>query len=181
MDAISKSELEELIREGKENPTTILVSYNDIRPILNVAFSASEKLKEFEVYYQPNLDFYADMEITGFTTAEYYKQAFDDYCNYFDKHKISQITRVNKKLYNHSKNRYESFHDYPEDKKMILLIENFNFWDFNSQSFIAQLSEKNPNIIVIGQLRSDFDFASNHVDTEVRKGKGGATFVTLKD
>ena len=64
---------------------------------------------------------------------------------------------------------------------MILLIENFNFWDFNSQSFIAQLSEKNPNIIVIGQLRSDFDFASNHVDTEVRKGKGGATFVTLKD
>jgi hypothetical protein len=63
---------------------------------------------------------------------------------------------------------------------MILIVENFNFWDLKSQSYINQLSEKNTNIIVIGQLRSDFDFALGHIDIGVRSGKGGASFVSLE-
>jgi hypothetical protein len=179
---IDKKELEKMILFGTESSTTIFVACNNILSILEAALAVSAKIKTHDVFYQPNSDFYADMEIGEICTTEYYKQKFDDYCNYFDKHRSTLIVRINKTLFNYSKNS-ERFDltDYPKDIKMILIIENFNFWDLNSQSYMAQLSEKNPNIIVIGQLRSDFDFAMNHIDIGVRSGKGGGSFVRLEE
>ncbi len=177
---INKHQFTEMILDGAQSSTTILVECNNVRQIIEVALVASEKMKTHDVFYQPNSDFYMDLEIGEITTEEYYKQAFEDYRNYFDKHRVTLITRVIKRLFNYSKNNEElKLVDYPTDKKMILIVENFNFWDLNSQSYITQLSEKNPNIIVIGQLRSDFDFALGHIDIGVKSGKGGASFVSL--
>ena len=181
---IDKKELEKMIlsvAEGKKRKRSIFVACNNVDSILGVALAVSAKIKTYNVFYQPNSDFYAHMEIGEILTAEYYKQAFDDYCNYFDKHRSTLITRINKTLYNYSKN-YEKIvmTDYPEDIKMILIIENFNFWDLNSQSYMAQLSTRE-NIIVIGQLRSDFDFAMNHIDISIRSGKVPRVFVSLEE
>jgi hypothetical protein len=178
---VNKDELSEMIVDGKQSSTTILVECNNVRPLIEAALLATEKIKTHDVYYQPNADFYMDLEIGEITTEEYYKQAFEDYCNYFDKNQVTQITRIIKRLFNYSKNVEElKLIDYPTDKKMILIVENFNFWDLNSQSYFAQLSEKKPNIIVVGQLRSDFDFVLGHIDIGVRSGKGGSTFVSLE-
>ena len=178
---INKDELSEMIVHSRQLSTTILVECNNVRPLIEVALLAAEKMKTHDVYYQPNPRFYLDLEIGEILTEEYYKQAFEDYCNYFDKYRITQITRIIKTLFNYSKN-YERLEliDYPADKKMILIVENFNFWDFNSQFYFAKLSEKNPNIIVIGQLRSDFDFVLEHIDIGVRTGAGRASFVSLE-
>ena len=178
---INKDDLAEMIVDGTQSSTTILVECNNVRPLIEVALLATKKIKTHDVFYQPNSDFYMDLEIGEITTEEYYKQAFEDYRNYFDRHRVTQITRMIKRLFNYSKNNEElKLVDYPVDKKMILIVENFNFWDLNSQSYFAQLSEKNPNIIVIGQLRSDFDFVLGHLDIGVRSGKGGASFVSLE-
>jgi hypothetical protein len=181
LSSITQNELIEKILRRAQNPSTILVECNDVRPLIKAALLATENMKEYDVFYQPNSDFYADLEIGEITTKEYYKQRFEDYRNYFDKHRVTLITRVVKRLFNCSKNNEEfNLVDYPTDKKMILIVENFNFWDLNSQSYIAQLSERKPNIIVVGQLRSDFEFVGGHLDIGVRSGQGGASFVTLK-
>jgi hypothetical protein len=196
---IDKKELEEMVSLGAERKrsTTIFVVCNNIGSILEAALAVSAKsptypinpfwkkqakIKTYNVFYQPNSDFFGKMEIDEICTAEYYEKAFDDYCNYFDKNRFALITRINKTFFNYSKNQEKIvMTDYPEDIKMILIIENFNFWDLNSQSYMAQLSNKNPNIIVIGQIRSDFNFAMNHIDVSVRSGKGGSSIVNLKE
>jgi hypothetical protein len=170
-----------MIVNGEQISTTILIECNNVRPLIDVALLATKKMKTYDVFYQPNSDFYLDLEIDEITTEECYKQRFEDYCNYFDKYHVTQVTRMIKRLFNYSKNNEElKLVDYPVDKKMILIVENFNFWDLKSQSYFTQLSEKNPNIIVIGQLRSDFDFVCGHIDIGVRSGKGGASFVSLE-
>jgi hypothetical protein len=179
--SINKDDLSNMIVDGKQHSKTILVECNNVRPLIQAALLASEKLQKYDVYYQPNSDFYLDLEIGDISTEEYYRQVFDDYCNYFDKHRVPQITTIIKRLINYSNNEEKVICvDYPEDKKLILVVENFNFWDFNSQVYFATLSEKNPNIIVIGQLRSDFDFVKSHIDIGVRSGKGRASFVALE-
>lgn len=179
---IDKKKLERMILSSIESSTTIFVACNNINSIIETALVVSDKIKTHDVFYQPNSDFYGYMEISEMETTEYYKQRFDDYCNYFDKHRNTLITRINKKLYNCSKNQEKIvLTEYPNDVNMILIIENFNFWDLNSQSYIAQLSIRNPNIMVIGQLRSDFDFAIRHIDIGVRSGKGGGSFVSLEE
>lgn len=177
---VNKDDLAEMIVDGTQSSTTILVECNNFRPLIEVALLATKKIKTHDVFYQPNSDFYMDLEIGEITTEEYYKQAFEDYRNYFDRHGETQITKIVKRLFNYSKNEELKLVDYPVDKKMIIIVENFNFWDLNSQSYFAQLSEKNPNIIVIGQLRSDFDFVLGHIDIGVRSGKGRASFVSLE-
>lgn len=176
---INKDDLSNMIVVCEQSSTTILVECNNVKPLIEVALLATKKMKTYDVFYQPNSDFYMDLEIGEITTEEYYKQKFEDYRNYFDKHRVTQVTRMVKRLYNYSKNKEElKLVDYPVDKKMILIVENFNFWDLNSQSYFAQLSEKNPNIIVIGQLRSDFDFVLGHIDIGVRSGR--ASFFSLE-
>ena len=173
---------ERMISMRINNPGPIFVVCNDIRTILKTSQVVSDNLKTHDVYYQTNSFFFGDMKTTEFITTEYRKQAFEDYCNYFDRHRQTLITRMNKSLFNYSKNSgLITLAEYPEDIKMILIIENFNFWDLNSQSIMAQLTEKNPNIIVIGQLRSDFDFAINHIDIGIRTGNGGGRFCRLEE
>ena len=55
----------------------------------------------------------------------------------------------------------------PKDIKMILVVENFNLLDLKSQYIISNLQESNQSIIVIGQLRNDFDFATTHIDSRL--------------
>ena len=62
---------------------------------------------------------------------------------------------------------------------MILIVENFNFYDLISQNILAGLSEDHKNILMIGQIRNDFEFAKNHIDIGIRGGKGGGIFLNL--
>ena len=62
---------------------------------------------------------------------------------------------------------------------MIIIVENYNFWDLKSQFFMARLHEENPNIIVIGQLRTDFNFAINHISDQLNKVR--VDFLTLNE
>jgi hypothetical protein len=62
---------------------------------------------------------------------------------------------------------------------MILIVENLNFYDLNSQNILAGLSEVYKNILMIGQIRSDFEFGKNHIDNGIRTGKGGGLFLDL--
>lgn len=173
------TELSEKIIRRAKSPTTILVQCNNARPIIEAALLASKKLPSHNVYYQINSDFLGDLTIA---TAKDYEQQFKDYCNYFDNHRVALILRINKRLYNYSKNNEKiDFTDYPNHIKMLLIVENYNFLDLNSQVFIATLPEKKPNIIVLCQIRNDFDFATHHIDIGVRSGKGGASFVELED
>jgi hypothetical protein len=178
---VNNEELTEMIVDGAQSPSTILVECNDVRLLIELALRASKQMSSYDVFYQPNSDFYMDLEIDDFMTEEKYKEAFEDYCNYFDKHRVTQITERIKRLYNYSKNSEEiKLVDYPTDEKIILIIENFNFWDLNSQYYLIKLSEKNPNIILIGQLRSDFDFALDHIDVGVIAGRFGLSKVSLE-
>jgi hypothetical protein len=63
---------------------------------------------------------------------------------------------------------------------MILIIENFNFYDLNSQHYFPHLSEDHKNILMIGQIRDDFDFTKNHIDRDIKAGINGGMFCRIK-
>ena len=69
--------------------------------------------------------------------------------------------------------------DYPSDVKLILVIDNFNFLDLNSQRVLADLREEKPNILVIGQIITNPAFAANHIDVSLKTGL--AEFVKLEE
>jgi hypothetical protein len=173
-----KEVIQELKYESELLKSNFLIKNNDIEYIIKQCLIAAEE-STFEVYYQPNLDFYWKMEVDELSTYESYKERFEDYCNYFDKHRVPHIKKINKKIYNYTKKQLDSpeIHiEYPSDKKMILVVENFNFWDKQSQYYFAKLVEKNKNIIIVGQIRTDFEFAIKHIDLGIRYGKGGFHF-----
>jgi hypothetical protein len=160
-----------LARKSPKHPPYFIVC-NDVRKLIAPALVITDENKTHDVYYQSNPLFYADMEQGKYVIIDY-KQMFEDYCNFFDKHKENSINFSIKHLYNYSKNREKCFCvDYPQDIKMILIIENYNFWDLNSQLLVSKLPETNENIIVICQIRSDFEFAINHID--ISAGSRGA-------
>lgn len=152
----------------KESAKTIFVECNEVKPIIQAAIIASNEMKTHDVFFQPNSFFPGDLEVYKFATEELWSQYFQAFCNFFDNYRETLIIRMNKHLFNYSKNMEETkVVDYPDDLKMILIIENFNFWDLNSQREMLRLSEKNSNIVVIGQLRTNFAFASKHIDVDV--------------
>jgi hypothetical protein len=148
----------------------IFVVCNDVRKLLETALEVTKIRKRYEVYFQRHPWFVSDFQ--GIFKQADWKQVFDDYCNFYDKHGYIAINQSNKQLYNYSKNAKDcSSIDYPKNIKMILIIESFNFWDLKSQSVMSKIPEENENIIVIGQIRSDFEFASNHVDPETKNNR----------
>lgn len=143
--------------------------------------AASQVLEHYNVYYQPNLHFYSEMNIDQICTFDFYKEKFKAYQNYFDKYHEKQIMGQIIKLYNWSTNKEKLvFSDYPTDIKMILVVENFNFYDLNSQSILSGLSEDHKNILLIGQIRNDFAFAENHIDISIKTGKNGGAFCRIE-
>ena len=78
-----------------------------------------------------------------------------------------------KRIYNVSKNNeFRIYTEYPKDIQILLFIENFNFYDKNSQCILHNLSKEYPNIKLLCQIRNNFDFAANHIDNEARAGGG---------
>jgi hypothetical protein len=163
-------ELKENIKEKKERrffdgslmTNTIFVSCNNVSNIIYTALAAVKEVKDYEIYLQRNV---FPIELAGFPDETDYKAFFNYFCTYFDKKHYNSL-HFNKKLINYSKgNQEEIWIDYPSEIEMILIIENFNFWDLNAQLGLSRLSQ-NPNIMVIGQIRTDFDFASSHIDVE---------------
>jgi len=177
---IISSEIVRSINNKYIRPTFIYS--NNVSSLLEIALLATEKLKKYDVYFQPNLFFPGELEIDEFFTFENHKQMFENYSDFFDKYNVNHINKLKKRLYNYSKNQKEvNFDEFPNDLNMIIVFENVNFWDYKSQNFIAKLSENYPNIIVIGQLRSDFDFVFNHVSNNIKSGVGGSTIVALDE
>jgi hypothetical protein len=163
-----------------KDPRPIYVNCNDVGTILKEALKAAGDVKSHDVYYQPNTHFSSHLEISELTTFDYYKEKFQAYRDYFDKFNEKQILGGIKKLYNYSKDQDKVVYaEYPTDVKMILVVENFNFYDLNSQYILAELSEDHKNILMIGQVRSDFEFAKNHIDIGIKAGKGGGIFLDL--
>ena len=178
--SLSGEDLQDEIKRQMDNPRLLLVVCNDIRKIIQPALKVAAAQSDYEVYMQPNLDFYADSMTTGQPIAVDYEKQFSDYCNYFDKHRITSIIRINKKVYNYSRDMEQStWVDYPSDVKLILVIDNFNFLDLNSQRVLADLREEKPNILVIGQIITNPAFAANHIDVSLKTGL--AEFVKLEE
>lgn len=180
---IEEDELIQLIKDAisiRSSSELILVGCNNVRPLIRMALSAIKKEKDYSVYLQRNVDFIGDMEITEIMTYDYYKTQFEDYCNYFDKYKVGVIGRSNKQFYNYSKDHEIPFFKkrYPTDINMVVIVENFNFLDLESQAIIRRVHESYPNIIVIGQLRNDFDFATTHLDSRLH---GRSQFCYLEE
>lgn len=161
--------------------TTTLVACNEISTILEITLEVASNLPGYEVFLQRNTQFCYNPEIDGDTPIMDYKQAFKDYCNYYDKYREALIVSINKKLINYSNNMEKVvLTDYPTDIKMILVLENFNCWDLNSQYILARLSQKNPNIMVFAQVRTDLDYVMNHLDSGLRSMEN-VSFVKLVD
>jgi hypothetical protein len=162
--ATKRGDNDNLMSDGERFKNTTFVYNNDISRIISNALAATKEVKGYMVYFQPNS---FDFEITDFFPYEHQKQKFTDFCNYADKYKAISISDFKKTLFNYSKNsQKEVYTEYPSDLKMILIFGNFNFWDLKSQYILSNLSQ-NPNIMVIGQIRTDFDFAANHLDEDV--------------
>jgi len=158
-----KKKGERRFSDGDLMINTLFVSCNNIQKIISGAIQATNEINDYNVYLQRNV---APIELAGFPDEADYKAFFNYFCTYFDKQHYNSL-HFNKKLINFSKgNQEENFIDYPSEIKMIVIIENFNFWDLNAQLGLSRLSQ-NPNIMVIGQIRTDFDFASSHIDVEV--------------
>ena len=148
--------------DGGMITNTLCISCNNIQKIISGAIEATKEIIDYDVYVQKNV---FPIELAGFTDNEDYKAFFNYFCTYFDKQHYNSI-HFNKRLINYSKgNQEEICINYPSGIKMILIIENFNFWDMNAQLSLSRLSQ-NPNIMVIGQIRTDFDFATSHIDVE---------------
>lgn len=163
------------------DPSPQYVICNNVKTILEYSLEASQVLEHYNVYYQPNQYFYSELKIDQLHTFDFYKEKFTAYQNYFDKYNEKQILGQTIKLYNWSTNKEKLvFTDYPTDIKMILVVENFNFYDLNSQSILAGLSEDHKNILLIGQIRNDFAFAENHIDKSIKAGKNGGTFCRIE-
>ncbi|MBW6533913.1 MAG: hypothetical protein K0B11_02795 [Mariniphaga sp.] len=149
--------------DGAQKTNAILVRCNAISKILSNALEAAEVKTGYDVYLQRNV---CPIEKAGFTDYDDYKAYFDYFCAFYNSKNYNSIHDI-KRLVNYSKAKPEEvfFMDYPVETKMILVVENFNFWSRNSQLGLVRLSQ-NPNIMVIGQIRTDFDFAVKHIDIE---------------
>ena len=164
----TESELKQsFIEEFKlksEMPISILVYCNDVTRIISTALAAAAESTDYEVFLQKNV---YPIEKAGFADYDDYKAYFDFFCHYYDSKNYNAL-KYYKRLANYSKGEtFEQVYlDYPKGTKMILIVENFNFWSLNSQLGLVRLSEEDPNIIFIGQVRTDFDFAAKHVDID---------------
>lgn len=160
-----ESKEDRIFWDGTSKTNALLVGCNNISKIISNTLAASEKFNEYKVYLQRNVipvDRSGGIE----SDANDYKAFFNYFCTYFDSKNYNSIHDY-KILVNYSKSKLEAevVIDYPANTKMILIIENFNFYSLNSQLGLVRLSQ-NPNIMVIGQIRTDLDFAVKHIDVE---------------
>jgi len=150
---------------SKDKRKNCFVYENEIITILSSMLELTKNSK-FEVYFQANPFFTGKLisnEVDNIKVNS--EQMFLDFDNFFNKNQFSLIRYLIKRLYNYSKNRELSlFVDYPKDIYMILVIENFNLYDKNSQLILSKLIESHSNIFPVLQLRDDFDFAIKNID-----------------
>lgn len=161
------------------NPVPILVYCNDLKKITSALVKVTDSNDCELLHQQGPIDPIEGLKDT--LLYEYYKD------QYFINKDRNLLARGIDKLYNISSGSelkvvmgYPNMSGFLTDKKMILLLENFNFWDTNSQTYLAGLSERHKNIIPVCQIRPDFDFASNNIDIGLRTGKYGAIHLILE-
>jgi hypothetical protein len=178
---LNVSEFWKKIRNFEEYP--IIVECNQIGLLLGVVLEAVDAYEiRAEVFYQPNLDFPGDLVSSDpkFVNVDY-EQLFKDYCNYYDKNRIGHIFTINKKLCNYSRKGKEELvlPDYPQYSNMILVVDNWNFYDFVSQVHIAELMKRTSGISVIMQLRTNPEWARDHISLDIKDGAGRFSWVRL--
>ena len=146
-------------------PEPVSIQCNDINKLAETILELT-KTKTLEVYILKHPFFSGGLDTRNRNKL---KEIFTDFCNFFEKHKLPLISIIQKNLVNYSGGK-ESIYisDFPKEKKYILIVENLNLWDKNSQYHFLQIADKHPNMILIMQIRSDYDFAENHFDNEWR-------------
>jgi hypothetical protein len=143
--------------DGSRMSNTILVSSNNLSKLISASLAAAE-LKGYEVFL---LNKSIPIEFKGFSTNKEFEEFFKNIDNANSKSFNTKTTVIN-----YSKGCQEvKFPNFPIKIKMILVIENFNLWDSNSQFNMARLSQ-DTNIMVVGQIRMDFGYSKIHVDPE---------------
>jgi hypothetical protein len=177
----TKEFFKKAVLERLANPQPLYVYNNNVNSILEYTDEAVEEVNTHDVCYQPNTHFFDKLEITEITPYDFYKKKFKAYRDFYDKFNERQLFGGIVPVYNYSKDQDKYLHpDYPTEIKMILVVANFNFYDLNSQYYFARLSEDHKNILVIGQIRDDFDFAKNHINAELRTGINGGVFCRIE-
>ncbi len=147
----------------KYEKTPIFVECNDYVKLLEIAGGAINNENKFDVFFQRN-PFFSTNGSEDSKTWTKLEMEFNDYCNFFDKHKTTSVAFTTKRLIGYSNHTEMRVIDYPIDVKMIIIFPDFNLWDLNSQLEISKISEKHDNILVIGQIRSDLKFARKHLN-----------------
>lgn len=153
----------------------ILVENNNIQLIISIVHRIINDYPDYEILYQINPYFPHDLDEGDMNYADI-QQQFTDFINFFDRYRKQLLIRMNKKYFNYTSGQWVETIEYPQNGRSILIMQNFNFWDHGSQSFVAKLVYQNPGLLVIGQYRTDFDFVRDHINPDVM---GRATIVNL--
>lgn len=148
--------------QTRSRNSIILVQNNDIGKIIGLCVEAT-KGTEADTLYQIDPYFYGKMDEENMTNDRWQKQ-FENFMGYFEDADEAAILRSIKKVHNYSTNdnMWDEYVGYPKDKTYLVLVENFNFWDLKSQ-YIMSKHINGGNIMIVGQVRSDFEFAKDHV------------------
>lgn len=159
-----------MLKPNNEDNYNFLIAENDIPLLVRAIDSIVSKNKSFDFYHLLNNYFPHETSIPNLSYNDpYYKEFFNDYTKFFDKHKITVINEQIKTFikYTDEGDKLEKMMKFPhEEGKFIILVENFNLYDFNSQHTMIN-HWCLPEIIIIGQIRTDIEFAKGHIDPDL--------------
>ena len=100
--------------------TPIFVVCNNYVKLLEIALDVTKEAKSHDVFFQRNPFFSTHMG-EGTNAKFNLEQEFNDYCNFFDKHKANTIYFCIKRLIKSSSEELRVV-DYPDDVNMILIV-----------------------------------------------------------
>ena len=170
----------ETITSSLEEPKPILVCNNDFNKIIEALQKVTKANTDWTLYHQINPFLSGNTSEEEFINVNNCTNGIEAFKNTVKKDFL-QVRQLNKQLINLSTNSsIGDYKEYPADIKMILFVENFNFWDVNSQVFITGQVEKSTNILPVCQIRSDFDFAKKNIDMGLRTKKYNCQWMNLE-
>lgn len=164
--------MELMIKPENDKNYNFLIAENDLKSIIETIRSVIGKDESFTFYHLLNNYFpFETYAPNSFKNETEYKMYFNDYTQFFDYHRNNVINNFIKTYvkYTDRGEQKEKMMKFPDVKgKTIILVENFNLYDMNSQNTMMNHWSL-PELLIIGQLRTDIEFAKDHLDVSLYK------------
>lgn len=144
-----------------------LVDEPDVEKLLQPAYLAIQQVEGASLYLLQNSFFPIGKKMEPLQ-EKIFPDLFTDYSNFFDKNKCNSFKYGIKQLINYTSGvtTVERRVELPDGQKNVIVVENFNLYDFNSQHTLMN-HMKLPNFLVIGQVRHDLKFAEKHFNPDL--------------